>query len=122
MKRVKSNIPLFAVCIDNSGYLASLELHKIYRVLPDERAAADDLLGLLLNIVSFNNEGFAMNIGTFKDEWELLRSSYEHGTFEYTDSSASIREIVTSHFRNMRMSGVRIIPHCGVSIIPHFFQ
>ena len=31
----------FVVCIDNSGYPASLELHKIYRVVPDEDAAAD---------------------------------------------------------------------------------
>ena len=32
----------FAVCINNVDYPASLELHKIYRVLPDEDAAADD--------------------------------------------------------------------------------
>ncbi len=31
----------FAVCVDNDGYPASLELHKIYRVLPDEGAQAD---------------------------------------------------------------------------------
>ena len=31
----------FAICIDNSEYPASLELHKIYRVLPDEDAAND---------------------------------------------------------------------------------
>ena len=29
------------VCINNSEYPASLELHKIYRVVPDEGAAAD---------------------------------------------------------------------------------
>jgi hypothetical protein len=28
----------FAVCVDNSEYPASLEIHKIYRVLPDEDA------------------------------------------------------------------------------------
>ncbi|CAA9447819.1 MAG: hypothetical protein AVDCRST_MAG58-604 [uncultured Rubrobacteraceae bacterium] len=28
----------FAVCVNNDGYPASLELHKIYRVLPDEGA------------------------------------------------------------------------------------
>lgn len=28
----------FAICIDNSEYPASLELHKIYRVLTDEEA------------------------------------------------------------------------------------
>lgn len=31
----------FAVCINNRGYPASLELHKTYRVLPDEDAAED---------------------------------------------------------------------------------
>lgn len=31
----------FVVCVDNSGYAASLELHKIYRVVPDDRASAD---------------------------------------------------------------------------------
>ncbi len=31
----------FAVCINNVDYPASLELHKIYRVLPDEDATAD---------------------------------------------------------------------------------
>ena len=31
----------FAVCVDNSEYPASLELHKVYRVLPDEDAAKD---------------------------------------------------------------------------------
>ncbi len=31
-------MPRFAICVDNSEYPASLELHKIYRVLPDEDA------------------------------------------------------------------------------------
>ena len=31
----------FAVCISNADYPASLELHKIYRVLPDEDAASE---------------------------------------------------------------------------------
>lgn len=33
--------PQFAVCIDNTGYPASLERYKIYRALPDEEAARD---------------------------------------------------------------------------------
>lgn len=32
------------VCIDNGPYPASLELHKIYRVLPDEEAAGESHL------------------------------------------------------------------------------
>jgi hypothetical protein len=31
----------FAVCVENSEYPASLELHKIYRVVPDEDAARE---------------------------------------------------------------------------------
>lgn len=31
----------FAVCINNADYPASLEVHKIYRVLPDEDAAVE---------------------------------------------------------------------------------
>jgi len=31
----------YAVCIDNSDFPAALELHKIYRVLPDPDAAAE---------------------------------------------------------------------------------
>ena len=41
MKRSKESSPLFVVCINNQDYPASLELHKIYRVVPDEDAAAD---------------------------------------------------------------------------------
>ena len=30
----------YAICISNAGYPASLELHKLYRILPDQQAAA----------------------------------------------------------------------------------
>ena len=38
-RRTKKAHPGFVACVDNSGYLASLELHKIYRVIPDDDAA-----------------------------------------------------------------------------------
>jgi len=41
MRQAKNNAQKFVVCINNKDYPASLELHKIYRVLPDEDAAAD---------------------------------------------------------------------------------
>jgi hypothetical protein len=41
MEKTKEASPEFGVCINNDDYPASLELHKIYRVLPDEDAAAD---------------------------------------------------------------------------------
>jgi hypothetical protein len=41
MKHPEPIRPLFAVCINNAEYPASLERHKIYQVLPDEEAARD---------------------------------------------------------------------------------
>ncbi len=41
MKRRKPRAMHFVVCVNNRGYPASLELPKIYRVLPDEEAAED---------------------------------------------------------------------------------
>ncbi len=40
MEETEENIR-FAVCVNNAEYPASLELHKIYRVLPDEDAEVD---------------------------------------------------------------------------------
>jgi hypothetical protein len=37
----------FAVCIDNDGYEASLELGKLYQVVPDGEAAANDLIRVI---------------------------------------------------------------------------
>jgi len=34
----------FAICIQNEGYPASLELWKVYRVLPDEKVAEHQLI------------------------------------------------------------------------------
>lgn len=39
--REKEVASKFVVCVNNDGYPASLELHKIYRVLPDGDAEAD---------------------------------------------------------------------------------
>jgi hypothetical protein len=41
MRQQKKTAIRFAVCINDSEYPASLELHKIYRVLLDEEAAQD---------------------------------------------------------------------------------
>jgi hypothetical protein len=38
MQESKQNLPEFVVCINNSDYPASLELHKIYRVIADKEA------------------------------------------------------------------------------------
>jgi hypothetical protein len=41
MKQQKKMSLKFVVCVNNTDYPASLELHKIYRVLPDEDAVVD---------------------------------------------------------------------------------
>ena len=47
MKTQQSGQTQFAVCIDNEGYPASLELRKIYRVLPDKKAAKHSLMRVI---------------------------------------------------------------------------
>ena len=37
----------FALCIDNTDYEASLIRGKVYRILPDPRAAKDDLVRIV---------------------------------------------------------------------------
>jgi len=41
MKESKQTLPEFVVCINNVDYPASLELHKIYRVVVDEDATKE---------------------------------------------------------------------------------
>jgi hypothetical protein len=45
MKRQKN--ASFAVCIDNDGYKASLELGKLYQVIPDAEADAHGLIRVI---------------------------------------------------------------------------
>jgi hypothetical protein len=51
----------FAVCLKNTGNEASLILGKIYRVLPDARAAKDDLV----RIVDESGEDYLFHKGQF---------------------------------------------------------
>jgi len=37
----------FALCVDNTDYEASLIRGKVYRILPDQRAAKDDLVRIV---------------------------------------------------------------------------
>ena len=47
MKKKIESTPEFVVCINNEGYPASLELHKIYRVVSDEDAVANEDLRVI---------------------------------------------------------------------------
>ena len=44
MKRVAKK---FALCLENAGNEASLILGKVYRIVPDARAAKDDLVRII---------------------------------------------------------------------------
>jgi hypothetical protein len=43
----RTSSPRFAVCVENAEYPASLEMHKIYRVLPDKDAQRDGDLRII---------------------------------------------------------------------------
>jgi hypothetical protein len=39
--------PRYAICVKNRGYSAALDVMKIYRVLPDRRAEARELVRIV---------------------------------------------------------------------------
>jgi hypothetical protein len=43
---MKSTKPL-ALCLDNSGYEVSLLVAKVYRLIPDNKAAKDDMVRIV---------------------------------------------------------------------------
>jgi len=51
----------FAVCIDNTDYEASLISRKIYEIIPDEKAAKDDLI----RIVDESGEYYLYHVSLF---------------------------------------------------------
>ena len=51
----------FALCINNRDYEASLILGKVYRMLPDARAAKDDLV----RVVDESGEDYLYDRGHF---------------------------------------------------------
>jgi hypothetical protein len=41
------SVDSYVLCIDNGGYPESLEVRKVYAVLPDERAAVNDYIRVI---------------------------------------------------------------------------
>ena len=58
---MKAQTKPFALCIDNTDYEASLIPGKVYRILPDPRAAKDDLV----RIVDESGEDYLYHISYF---------------------------------------------------------
>ena len=61
MKELKKSQNRFAVCVNNTDYPASLELHKIYRVLQDADALSDGDL----RVVDEGGEDYLYSSGYF---------------------------------------------------------
>ena len=61
MKKPSAQTLQFALCLDNEGYPASLEVGKVYRVIPDADAAAHGYL----RIVDESGEDYAFTATRF---------------------------------------------------------
>jgi len=61
MKRKTTKAVRFAVCINNEGYKASLEVGKLYRVIPDPEAAAHGYL----RVVDESGEDYGYAVARF---------------------------------------------------------
>ncbi|HEV2803150.1 MAG TPA: hypothetical protein VGW12_21970 [Pyrinomonadaceae bacterium] len=47
MKKKRTPASVYAVCINNDGYRASLEVGKLYQLIADEAAEADGMLRVI---------------------------------------------------------------------------
>jgi hypothetical protein len=61
MKIDQSTVNQFAVCLDNQGYEASLEVGKIYCVINDEQVKASGLI----RIIDESGEDYAFSSSRF---------------------------------------------------------
>jgi hypothetical protein len=61
MKNIANEALVFAVCLDNDGYKASLEVGKLYRVISDEEAAAHGYI----RVVDESGEDYAFTSSRF---------------------------------------------------------
>jgi hypothetical protein len=61
MKKRAKKPAHFAVCIDNDGYEASLELGKLYKIIPDEKAESRGYI----RVVDESGEDYGYSTGRF---------------------------------------------------------
>jgi hypothetical protein len=61
MKTEQAPSNQFAVCLNNEGYKASLEVGKIYRVIVDEEGSANGLI----RIIDESGEDYAFSANRF---------------------------------------------------------
>jgi hypothetical protein len=61
MKKESRQSTPFVVCLNNEGYKASLEVGKLYRVIPDQEASRHGLL----RVVDESGEDYAFEANRF---------------------------------------------------------
>jgi hypothetical protein len=61
MKKKENQPPQFALCLDNEGYPASLEMGKLYLTIPDDEAAAHGYI----RIIDESGEDYAYTASRF---------------------------------------------------------
>lgn len=61
MKKAERRAAHFVLCLNNEGYPASLEVGKLYRFIPDERAEAEGLI----RVVDESGEDYAFDASRF---------------------------------------------------------
>ena len=57
----KNQFPQFGLCLNNGGYAASLEVGKVYRVLPDNEAAVHGYI----RVIDESGEDYAYTANRF---------------------------------------------------------
>lgn len=79
MKKAEKHSAHFAVCLNNDGYKASLEVGKLYRFIPDKDAEAEGLI----RVIDESGEDYAFTASRFHPlnlpatvEKELLAASH----------------------------------------------
>jgi len=87
----------FAICVQNEGYPVSLELWKVYRMLPDRRAAKDQLV----RIIDESGEDYLYDQSWFSDQVAASSKGSDAGGFCVMDENTSLikrqRVIHTGH-------------------------
>lgn len=61
MAKSKSKVTQFALCLNNEGYPASLEIGKLYRIVPDADAEAHGYL----RVIDESGEDYAFTTDRF---------------------------------------------------------
>lgn len=61
MKKKENQFSQFGLCLNNEGYVASLEVGKVYPVIPDDEAGAHDYI----RVIDESGEDYAYTANRF---------------------------------------------------------